>query len=70
MILCYIVLLFYITGEASSISSPTSPVDGGSGVGSSQESIKRHRLQRQMAQSRKTFRFRKSKHGHHGEVKI
>lgn len=36
-------------------------------VTGSQESVRsgvRPRLQRQMAQSRKTFRFRKSKHGH------
>ncbi|XP_066978451.1 protein unc-80 homolog isoform X1 [Macrobrachium rosenbergii] len=61
-------------GEDSSISTPTSPGEGGTGNGngtpegglnSSQESVRgRHRLQRQMAQSRKTFRFRKSKHGH------
>lgn len=39
----------------------------GTGTGGSQESVRsgvRPRLQRQMAQSRKTFRFRKSKHGH------
>lgn len=66
-----------MAGEDSSLSTPTSPGEGSatvpsgqeaaSGVSGSQESVRsggRHRLQRQMAQSRKTFRFRKSKHGH------
>ncbi|KAK3889269.1 hypothetical protein Pcinc_006714 [Petrolisthes cinctipes] len=61
-----------IPGEESSVSTPTSLGEGGAGggttgTGGSQESVKsgvRPRLQRQMAQSRKTFRFRKSKHGH------
>ncbi|XP_042889771.1 protein unc-80 homolog isoform X4 [Penaeus japonicus] len=64
-------------GEDSSLSTPTSPGEGSatvpsgqeaaSAISGSQESVRsggRHRLQRQMAQSRKTFRFRKSKHGH------
>ncbi|XP_042207937.1 protein unc-80 homolog isoform X3 [Homarus americanus] len=55
-----------LPGEDSSVSTPTSPGEGGM-VNGSQESVRsgvRPRLQRQMAQSRKTFRFRKSKHGH------
>ncbi|XP_069952318.1 uncharacterized protein, partial [Cherax quadricarinatus] len=53
--------------EDSSVSTPTSPGECGGTVNGSQESVRsgvRPRLQRQMAQSRKTFRFRKSKHGH------
>ncbi|XP_063871430.1 protein unc-80 homolog isoform X10 [Scylla paramamosain] len=53
-------------GEDSSVSTPTSQGDGARTPGDSQESTRsgvRPRLQRQMAQSRKTFRFRKSKHG-------
>ncbi|XP_071534011.1 protein unc-80 homolog isoform X8 [Panulirus ornatus] len=56
-----------VPGEDSSVSTPTSPGEGGGMVTGSQESVRsgvRPRLQRQMAQSRKTFRFRKSKHGH------
>ncbi|XP_069159541.1 protein unc-80 homolog isoform X1 [Procambarus clarkii] len=59
-------------GEDSSVSTPTSPGEGGGMANGSQESVRsgvRPRLQRQMAQSRKTFRFRKSKHGHgHAET--
>ncbi|KAK7065538.1 hypothetical protein SK128_001020 [Halocaridina rubra] len=72
-------ILLLCCGEDSSLSTPTSPGEAGvpSGTGGgqegslsgSQESVRgRHRLQRQMAQSRKTFRFRKSKHGHHVET--
>lgn len=58
--------LMYLAGEDSSVSTPTSQGDGARTPGDSQESTRsgvRPRLQRQMAQSRKTFRFRKSKHG-------
>ena len=58
--------LMYLTGEDSSVSTPTSQGEGARTPGDSQENTRsgvRPRLQRQMAQSRKTFRFRKSKHG-------
>lgn len=48
------------------MSTPTSQGEGARTPGDNQESVRsgvRPRLQRQMAQSRKTFRFRKSKHG-------
>lgn len=55
-----------LAGEDSSVSTPTSQGEGARTPGDNQESVRsgvRPRLQRQMAQSRKTFRFRKSKHG-------
>ncbi|XP_050693714.1 protein unc-80 homolog isoform X3 [Eriocheir sinensis] len=56
----------HIWWEDSSVSTPTSQGEGARTPGDNQESVRsgvRPRLQRQMAQSRKTFRFRKSKHG-------
>lgn len=55
-----------LAGEDSSVSTPTSQGEGARIPGDNQDSVRsgvRPRLQRQMAQSRKTFRFRKSKHG-------
>lgn len=60
-------MLVCLAGEDSSVSTPTSQGEGAKTPGDNQESVRsgvRPRLQRQMAQSRKTFRFRKSKHGH------
>lgn len=61
----------FTAGEAGSFSSPSSPPfdEGGEEGGGEERTVggghftNKHRLQRQMAQSRKTFRLRRTKQG-------